>query len=53
MAVSIKTGIANNNSIELVEGTLKVGDAVIVEQIGGDRKKKTGGMGGSPMGPRF
>jgi HlyD family secretion protein len=53
MAVAIKTGIANNNSIELVEGALKEGDAVIVEQIGGDSKKKTGGMSGSPMGPRF
>jgi HlyD family secretion protein len=54
VAVPIKTGIANNTSIELVEGPLKEGDEVIVEQQGGETKKKSGaGMGGSPMGPRF
>ena len=52
VAVAVKTGIANNDSIELVEGDLKEGDEVIIEQIGGDMKKKTG-AGGSPMGPRF
>ena len=51
LAVPVKTGIANNNSIELVEGALKEGDEVIIEQIGGDAKKKA--AGGSPMGPRF
>jgi HlyD family secretion protein len=49
-AIPVKTGIANNNSIELIDGDLKEGDDVIVEQIGGDTKKKSGG---SPMGPRF
>lgn len=49
-AVPVKTGIANNSSIELVEGALKEGDEVIIEQIGGDSKKKTGG---SPMGRPF
>ncbi|NVN90020.1 MAG: efflux RND transporter periplasmic adaptor subunit [Desulfuromonadales bacterium] len=53
LAVTVKTGIANNSSIELLEGTLKEGDQVIIEQSGGDSKKKSGGMGGSPMGPRF
>lgn len=53
VAVSIQTGIGNNSSIEVVEGALKEGDEVIVEQLGGDTKKKSGGaMGGSPMGPR-
>jgi len=53
VAVSIQTGIGNNNSIELVEGALKEGDEVIIEQLGGDTKKKSGSaMGGSPMGPR-
>ena len=51
-AVPVKTGIANNSSIELVEGTLKEGDEVIIEQIGGDTKKKAS-SGASPMGPRF
>lgn len=46
----VKTGIANNSSIELIESNLKEGDEVIIEQIGGDTKKKTGG---SPMGARF
>ena len=52
MAVPIKTGIGNNTGIELVEGALKEGDEVIVEQQGGDDKKKPA-RSGSPMGPRF
>jgi len=51
VAVSVKTGIANNSAIELTEGNLKEGDEVIVEQIGGDVKKKS--SGGSPMGRPF
>lgn len=50
-ATQVKTGIANNSSIELVESSLKEGDEVIIEQIGGDSKKKS--TSGSPMGPRF
>ncbi|MDO9307802.1 MAG: efflux RND transporter periplasmic adaptor subunit [Deltaproteobacteria bacterium] len=51
VAVKIRTGIANNSSIELVESTLKEGDEVVIEQTGGDSvKKKTGG---SPMGRPF
>jgi HlyD family secretion protein len=50
VAVPVKTGIANNSSIELVESTLKEGDQVIIEQIGGDTRKKSGG---SPMGRPF
>jgi len=53
LAVAVITGIANNSSIELVEGALKEGDQVIIEQTGGDSKKKAAGMGASPMGPRF
>ena len=52
VAVSMKTGIANNSSIELTESSLKEGDDVIIGQSGGDAKKKSG-AGGSPMGPRF
>ncbi len=52
VAVAVKTGIANNSSIELVESSLKDGDEVVVEQIGGDVKKKAGASG-SPMGARF
>ncbi len=51
VAVSVKTGIANNSSIELVESTLKEGDEVVIEQIGGDSGKKK--AGGSPMGRPF
>lgn len=50
VAVPVKTGIANNSSIEIIESSLKEGDEVIIEQVGGDTKKKTSG---SPMGPRF
>jgi len=52
VVTTVKTGIANNSSIELVESSLKEGDDVIIEQVGGDTKKKAG-AGGSPMGPRF
>jgi len=50
-AVPVKTGIANNSAIELVESALKDGDEVIIEQIGGDTKKKQ--SSGSPMGRPF
>jgi HlyD family secretion protein len=53
VATPVKTGIANNSSIELVESSLKEGDEVIIEQVGGDSKKKSAASGGSPMGPRF
>lgn len=52
VATAVKTGIANNSSIELIESDLKEGDDVIIEQVGGDAKKKAG-SGHSPMGPRF
>lgn len=52
VAIVVKTGIANSSSIELVDSVLKEGDEVIVEQSGGDAKKKAG-AGSSPMGPRF
>jgi HlyD family secretion protein len=50
VAVPVKTGIANNSAIELVESSLKDGDEIIIEQIGGDTKKKAAG---SPMGRPF
>ena len=52
VAVPVKTGIGNNSGIELVEGPLKEGDEVIIEQQGGDSGKKKSGMGG-PMGRPF
>lgn len=50
VAVTIRTGIANSGTVELVEGSLKEGDEVIVEQTGGDTKKKSSS---SPMGRPF
>lgn len=50
-AVPVKTGIANNSSIELLESTLKEGDEVVVEQSGGENNKKK--SAGSPMGRPF
>jgi HlyD family secretion protein len=50
--VPVKTGISSEGQVELVEGNLKENDEVIVEQVLA-AKKKGGGMGGSPMGPRF
>ncbi len=50
VALSIKTGIASSGSIELVEGDLKEGDEVIVEQTGGIANKKSSS---SPMGRPF
>ncbi|MFZ4855969.1 MAG: efflux RND transporter periplasmic adaptor subunit [Desulfuromonadaceae bacterium] len=52
VATPVKTGIANNSSIELTQSSLKEGDEVVVEQVGGDTKKKPGASA-SPMGPRF
>ncbi|HZV81892.1 MAG TPA: efflux RND transporter periplasmic adaptor subunit [Geobacteraceae bacterium] len=51
VAAKIKTGIASSASIEVVEGELKEGDEVIIEQTGGDARKKSG-MGGG-MGRPF
>jgi len=51
-AVQVKTGIAGSAGIELVEGELKEGDEVIIEQSGGETKKKSGAMGGG-MGRPF
>jgi HlyD family secretion protein len=51
LPVTIKTGISNDGQLELVDGNLKENDEVIVEQL--STQKKSGGMGGSPMGPRF
>ena len=50
--VAVKSGISNDGSVELVEGNLKENDEVIVEQSS-QSQKKSGAMGGSPMGPRF
>ena len=50
VAVPVTTGIANNSSIELLESSLKEGDEVIIEQTGGDSKKKASA---SPMGRPF
>jgi len=52
VAVPVKTGIAGSSGIELVEGALKEGDEVIIEQSGGETKKKSGAMGGG-MGRPF
>ena len=51
-AVSVKTGISNDGFVEMVQGNLKENDEVIVEQSSPTQKKSTG-MGGAPMGPRF
>lgn len=51
LAVPIKTGLTDTSFAELVEGELQAGDEVIVEQVDGSKKKKSGM--GSPMGPRF
>ena len=50
VAVPVKTGISSSSSYELVEGGLKEGDEVIVEQVGGETRKKASG---SPMGRPF
>jgi HlyD family secretion protein len=50
--VTVKTGISNEGSVELVQGNLKENDEVIVEQSSPNQKKSSG-MGASPMGPRF
>jgi HlyD family secretion protein len=49
--VVVKTGVANDGQVELVEGGLKENDEVIVDQNLANKQKS--GMGGPPMGPRF
>ena len=49
--VPVKTGINNDGQVEIREGNLKENDGVIVEQV--TSQKKSEGMGGAHMGPRF
>lgn len=51
VATPIKTGIASSSSMELVEGALKEGDDVIIEQRGGETKKSSSSS--NPMGRPF
>jgi HlyD family secretion protein len=50
VAVAVKTGIANDRFVELVEGDLKEDDQVITEQVNTAKKPAGSGM---PPGPRF
>lgn len=53
--VPIKTGISGDGHVEVEEGNLKEGDEVVTEQVS-TKKNSTGGSGGmgrTPMGPRF
>ena len=50
--VPVKTGISNDGFVELLQGELRENDEVIVEQSSLTQKKSSG-MGGPPMGPRF
>jgi len=52
VAVPVTTGLGDASYIELVEGGLKEGDQVIIEQVD-KSKKKAAGSSGSHMGPRF
>jgi HlyD family secretion protein len=47
----IKTGIGNDGQVEVVSGSLRENDEVIVEQK--SPQKKPAAAGGGPMGPRF
>lgn len=49
--VQVETGMSDTSSVEIIGGSLKEGDEVIVEQIDKGKKKKAGSR--SPMGPRF
>ena len=51
--VRIITGISGDGQVEVVEGNLKEGDEVILDEISPQKKKPGGSMGGPPMGPRF
>ncbi len=51
LATTVQLGMSDTGFVEVVDGTLKDGDEVIVEQLEKGKKKKTNS--GSPMGPRF
>jgi len=53
VAVAVTTGLGDASFIELVEGGLKEGDQVIVEQLDKSKSKKNGTSGSPHMGPRF
>ena len=46
-AVPVKLGISDGNSTQIVEGNLKAGDALIIEEV---RNKTSGPAGGGPGG---
>jgi len=50
VAVTVKTGIASDRFVELLEGELKENDEVITEQVNNSKKQGASGM---PAGPRF
>ena len=50
--VPIRTGISGDGQVEVVEGGLKEGDDVIIEEVS-TKKKAPGGSGRPQMGPRF
>jgi HlyD family secretion protein len=49
--VRVQTALSNDGQVEVMEGSLKEGDRVIVEQV--TAKKKGDSSGRPPMGPRF
>lgn len=51
VATTVQLGMSDTGFVEIVDGTLKEGDEVIVEQLDKGKKKKVNS--GSPMGPRF
>ena len=53
VAVAVTTGLGDASFIEVVEGNLKEGDQVIVEQLDKSKSKKNGAGSSPHMGPRF
>ena len=50
--VPVRTGISGDGQVEIVEGALKEGDDVIIDEVS-TKKPASGGMGRPQMGPRF
>ena len=50
--VPIRTGISGDGQVEVVDGGLKEGDEVVLDEVS-TKKQSSGGMGRPQMGPRF
>ncbi len=52
VAASIHVGISDGSFVEVLDGPVKEGDAIVTEQVGDDARPSSPGGGGGGRGPR-